>query len=429
MSSSINVAIPTIARDFSVLVDHLSWVITGFLISTAALLLPMGRWADLWGRRRTYMAGEALFFIATIAAGLAPDSFILIAARAVQGVSLAAIYVAYMPIILASQDRTRQGHILGITVANTYLGLSAGPFIGGFITEYTSWRVVFFFAAFIIAVSYAFIRPVKDEWYGNRHIGFNWLGAALSTVGIAALLIGLSTYTSLGNARPMLWTGTILLGLFLYHERHTRAAILPLEIFHNLTFSMSNMASLIHYSSTYAVSFLLSLHLQVILHISASLTGTIMLAQPIMMALLSPRAGALADKYGPRYVATTGITLTAAGLAIFALLPDISVKAIVLLLLLLGLGAALFGAPNNSAIMSSVPQTQQGTASSMLALARNFGQAASMSIVTLIFSHAISDFTNYEQALESGIHLTFTFLALLCTCGIILSWARGNKRC
>jgi MFS family permease len=426
MSSSINVAIPTIASEFDVLPDRLSWIVTAFLVSTAAVLLPMGRWADIWGRRKTYMAGELLFFAATIGGAFAPDSFLLIFFRAVQGFALAAVYVAYMPILLASQDRTQQGHVLGITVSTTYLGLSSGPFLGGLITQYTSWRLVFLFSAFIIVLSFAFMYHVREEWFGETKVPFNKVGALLSTCGIAALLIGISSYTSQTYAPILFWSGLIILGLFLHHERHTAAAILPLHIFHNMTFVMSNLTALIHYSSTYAISFLLSLYLQLIMHLSASFTGIILLSQPIMMALLSPPAGSLSDRFGPRYIATAGIALTTSGLAAFALLPELTIIQTVTVLIVLGIGAALFGAPNNSAIMSSVDDAHQGTASSMLALARNFGQAASMAMVTLLLTRTVSIMDDYTAAINSGIHTAFSLLAILCCCAVLTSWIRGN---
>ena len=145
-----------------------------------------------------------------------------------------------------------------------------------------------------------------------------------------------------------------------------------------------------------------------------------------MMALLSPRAGTLSDKFGTRNVATAGIAMTAVGLIFLALFPDITIVSTIMVLILLGIGAALFGAPNNSAIMSAVPDEQQGTAASMLALARNFGQAASMALVTLILSHVIGSMASYEAAITQGIHITFIILSVLCCCAVVTSWVRGK---
>lgn len=428
MSSSVNVAIPAIAAGFGVLADTLSWIVTAFLIGTAAILLPLGKLSDLWGQRRTYTAGVLSFGIVTIAAGCAPSLFWLIFLRALQGLTLAAIYVSYMPILLASNDTSHQGRVIGTAVSMTYLGLSLGPFIGGFITQYAGWRFIFFLAAAIIAASYAAIEPVREEWYGSRTTFFNKTSSLLCASGITSFLYGLSTYTSGGAARPLLWAGLILIAAFIWHEYRTFHPMLPLYLFRNLTFAMSNLASLIQYSATYAISFLLSLYLQILLHLDAATTGLILLAQPIIMASLSIKTGTLADKYDPRYLASLGMACTTMSLAAFACLPDVTIEETLLLLVLTGLGAAFFGAPNNSAIMGSVPPQHHGTASSMLALSRMLGQAVSMAVVTLIFTHLTSLVTPYEAALRSSLHLSFIILAITCFFGILASLARGKGK-
>ena len=188
--------------------------------------------------------------------------------------------------------------------------------------------------------------------------------------GIVLFLWGLSAYAE--TSLP-LWAGLLLLLAFILHESRSYHPLLPLYIFRSVSFSMSNLAAFIQYSATYALSFLLSLYLQVLTGLSPAVSGLILLVQPIIMALLSPKAGALSDAYGPMPIATAGLALTTLGLACFAVCPDASVAAVAAFLVLIGTGSALFGAPNNSAIMSSVKPAYHGVASSMLALARNLG--------------------------------------------------------
>lgn len=423
LSTSLTIAMPIMAGEFAVPPDQMSWVVTAFLITTAAALLPLGKVSDIHGRRRTYAAALTGFGISAAAAALTPSLAILIGLNMLQGIFLAAIYVSYMPLLLATTDESRQGRVLGVAVSMTYLGMSLGPVIGGIITQFIGWRFIFGLSAGGIAISYALIRPVRQEWYAHGSPFVNIVSSALSTAGIVLFLCGLSLYA---ENQLLLWLGLLFLVLFLFHESRSYHPLLPLYIFRNLTFTMSNLASLIQYSATYAVSFLLSLYLQIIAGLPPATSGLILLAQPVIMAVLSPKAGELSDRYGPRYIASAGLALTTAGLTCFALQPRLSIPAAVFFLLLIGLGAALFGAPNNSAIMSSVKPAYHGTAASMLALARNLGQAVSMAAVTLILTQHTLTVTPYEEAVHSALQVSFSLLAILCFLAVFASLVRGR---
>ena len=352
LSTAVNIAIPVMSHEFGLTPDKLSWVVTAFLIPTAACLLPMGKVSDIYGRRKTYAAALLAFALTTAAAALATTLPVLVAIRALQGIALSAVYVSYMPLLLATTDEDRQGRILGICVGLTYLGLSLGPVAGGLLTEYAGWRSIFLLSAAMASAAYLFIRPVRQEWYANGAPFVNAVSSALSMAGIVLFLWGLSAYAE--TSLP-LWAGLLLLLAFILHESRSYHPLLPLYIFRSVSFSMSNLAAFIQYSATYAMSFLLSLYLQVLTGLSPAVSGLILLVQPIIMALLSPKAGALSDAYGPMPIATAGLALTTLGLACFAVCPDASVAAVAAFLVLIGTGSALFGAPNNSAIMSCWP--------------------------------------------------------------------------
>lgn len=155
------------AGQFGVTPDRMSWVVTIFLMTTAAFLLPLGKVSDVHGRRRTYSLSLIVFAMATAAAAFAQTLTMLIALRAIQGIALSGVYVSYMPLLLATTDEAHQGHILGRAVALTYLGLSLGPVIGGALTQFVGWRCIFLLSALAIVISYAFIHPIKEEWYAN----------------------------------------------------------------------------------------------------------------------------------------------------------------------------------------------------------------------------------------------------------------------
>jgi MFS family permease len=426
MASSINVAIPTMASEFAMPATQLSWIITVFLLSTAATLLPCGKVSDTLGRRRSFMIGVVAFAIFTLGAACSPTVFLLTGFCAFQGVALSLVFASYLPLLLESHP-SEQGKVIGISSASTYLGLSAGPFIGGILTQYVSWRAVFFFSFFALCFAYICMASIQEEWFGEQETMFDWAGSLLSMPAIVCTIYGLSVFNSILVGKYMFFTGLALIIVFLWHEKQISYPIVPLSLFHNLSFSMSNLASLAHYSATYAITFLLSFQLQLVLHLNAASTGFILLIHPITMSICSTRAGSLADRHEPRYIASMGMALTASCLFLFAFLPNISIALTILLLIFLGIGAALFVTPNTSAILTAAPEKQHSIASSVLALMRILGQAISMAVVSLIFAHTTMYLSNYEQAITQGVHWSFIILSFTCFIGIFASLARGSS--
>lgn len=417
LSTALTISLPQIGIDFLVEPKSVSWVLSSYLISTTALLLPMGKWADLKGRRKVYERALLVLFASTIGGTFVPDFYGLVACRIIQGASLAAIYVTYMPLLLTTTDDAHRGQTLGVAVALTYLGLSIGPAVGGFLTEHLGWRAIFFISAIPVLFSWLPIRALQEEWYGEEAPFVNIVSASLCISAIGLFLYGLSSYVSHPYA---LWTGMALFILFLIHEGYSRHPLLPLRIFLNISFTLSNVAALLQYSATYAISFLLSLYLQLSLFLSPAQAGLILLAQPIMMALLSRRSGMWADRMGPHKIASVGMAITAVALLGFSFFGVSSIEGVIPFLLLTGIGSALFGAPNNTAVMGAVEEAQHGMASSILALVRHFGQALSMAIVTIVFSIIARTDVPYATLLAEGIRDCFIIMGLCCIVGIVL---------
>ena len=420
LSTAMTIAIPMMAAEFAVLPNTLSRIITIFLIVAAAFLLPFGKVSDIYGHRRVYTTALAAFGLSTGAAMFVPSLTWLVVCYVCQGLALAAIYVSYMPLLLTTTTAEHQGKRLGTAVALTYCGLTCGPVIGGMLTQFAGWRCIFGVTFLLIFASFLFIRPIKEEWYAKGAPFVNLVSSALVIPGIILCLYGLSINS------PLLWLGLIFLGAFMIHESKSYHPLLPLYIFRNLTFSMSNLASFIQYSATYAVSFLVSLYGQLVLGLSPAEAGLLLLVQPLLMALFSTKAGDISDRYGSRYIASLGLLLTTLGLSLFAYTVTPSLILTVAILCIIGLGSALFGAPNNSAIMGSVKPAYHGLASSMLALARNLGQAISMALVTLILTQQTTLVSPYAAALTATLQQSFTLFAILCFVAIFASLTRGK---
>lgn len=431
MGSSINIAIPSMAEEFQLPVEQLSWVVTAYLLGSASALLPFGKLADIIGRKRLYRIGIAAIIITTTGSGLAPSMDILVLFRLLQGVSLAMIFSTGMAMLVSSHKPEERGKVIGYSSAAVYIGLSLGPVIGGMITQYFGWRLIFFLTAAGLVLSFAAVSKVSDEWYGDRQEKLDYFGSLLYCAASSMVLYGLSAYAEHPMVKYIFLGGVILFGIFLLEQRRVSNPLLEMDLFHNTIFAMSNLAAMIHYSSTFALGFLLSLYLQLIRGFDASTAGLFLLLQPSMMALLSPKAGALSDRLQPRLVATSGMAMTAIGLAAFSFLTAVSpIWQIAVNLLFIGIGFAFFSSPNSNAIMGAVEPRQYGVAASVLSVMRLSGQAISMAIVTVLLSVYTVDAMSpeYLPSLLAAFHKIFQVLAVSCALGVAASLARGKRK-
>jgi EmrB/QacA subfamily drug resistance transporter len=430
--SSVNIALPEIEKSFNLNAVQLSWVVTSFLLSSAMFLLPAGRWSDIAGVRNFYKSGIIIFTLSSVASGFAPSGVWLIAFRFIQGLGAALTSTTGPAILVSAFLPQHRGRVLGISVASVYLGLAFGPFVGGFITQYAGWRTLFYLSSIIgiVVAIIAFRYLGKDEHIsiGKQKISFT--GTLFYMPGLFAMVYGSSQIPSL-IGWLLLSAGLIALVIFWIIESKSSFPVFETKLFtQNRLFAFSNIAALINYSATFAIVFLLSLYLQKIKALSPRDAGLILIAQPIVMAVLSPMAGRLSDKIQPRFLATTGMSICTAGLAIFAFLtPTSPIWLIVCLLVIMGLGFAMFSSPNMSTIMGSVDKSQYGLASGTSATMRVLGQITSMTIVTIFFAvlfenHAIK--TVPSNVFMLAVKWGFLSFSTICAVGIYFSFARGK---
>jgi MFS family permease len=350
----------------------------------------------------------------------------LIVFRLLQGLSLAMIFSTGMAILISGHKAQDRGKVIGYSAAATYMGLSLGPVIGGLITQYLGWRYIFFFTAAGLLVSLMAIVYVKEEWYGVKGEKLDVIGSFLYCTSSMAVLYGLSSYAVNTWAVGILGSGVLLLVLFVYEQIKSEQPLIELYLFRNTIFAMSNLAAMIHYSSTFAIGFVLSLYLQVVRGFDASTTGLILLIQPLLMAIFSPWAGALSDKIQPRFVASAGMFLTMLGLFFFTFLTQQTpIWLLGVNLILIGIGFASFSSPNSNAVMGAVEPPAYGVASSILSVMRLSGQALSMAMVTVILSLYPQTGVSVAPMLHS-FTVIFSVQAFCCACGIFVSLSRGT---
>ncbi len=433
MISAVNVALPAIQTEFSADAVMLSWVATSFLLAMAVFLVPFGKLADIYGRKKIFSRGVILFTLSSLAAVFSLSIKMLVFTRILQGIGAAMFVTTGMAIITSIFPPSRRGRAIGIYVSAVYIGLSVGPFAGGFITRYLGWRSIFaVIIPFGAASVFMTFKYLKGEWADARGETLDIRGSLLYGLSILILIYGASLLPRMAAVYLMI-AGLAGLGLFIRLELHVPYPVFEVKLFNqNRLFTFSSLAALINYSATFALTFLLSLYLQYIKGIPPQYAGSILIAQPIVMAVLSPLAGRLSDRIEPRRIASAGMTITAIGLFFLVFLgTETSNLLIVLTLAFLGFGFALFSSPNMNAIMSAVDKRYLGIASGTVATMRLLGQMVSMAVAMVVFAVFIGrepiSPSNYGAFLLS-VRISFLIFGVLCTIGILFSLLRGELR-
>jgi len=387
MYSSIGVALPIIGQEFHAGAVQLGLVTMAYTLGVSLFLLPMGRFADIHGRRRIFVTGALVMTLATVALAFAPMVELLILCRLGQGIGAAMITSTSLAILTSVFPPGQRGRAMGIVAACVYLGVSSGPLLAGFMVEYLSWRWIFYSAASIAALAFFYaLFGLRGEWADSKGERFDYFGALLYLPALFTLIVGVLEHRRLPFGYWPAAVGLVGLALFLIHESRTPQPMLPVQkIIRNKIFLFSNIATLLNYAASFAVAFFFSIYLQVALAMSPKTTGLILVVQPLIQAICAPLAGRLTERWPASKLATLGMTFCAAGIAAASFLTAHSnLWEIFPVLALMGLGFGFFAAPNNLVIMESVPQREYGMAASVIATMRTLGMLTSMTITTVL---------------------------------------------
>ncbi|MFA5033673.1 MAG: MFS transporter [bacterium] len=431
MGSSVNVALPSIGKEFGMDAILLSWVTTAYLLSAAIFLVPFGRIADIYGRKRIFSYGVLIYSIASFFSAICKTGYLLIYCRVLQGVGGAMIFGTGVAILISVFPVGERGKVLGINTASVYLGLSIGPFVGGFLVEHFGWRSLFWVNVLLGVVAFIFIIwKLKGEWAEARGERFDFTGSIIYAISLIMLMYGFSQLPS--KIGLILILCSVLGGWsFIQWEMKNKVPILSMRLFKgNPVFAFSNLAALINYSATSASGFLLSLYLQYVKGIGPQNTGLVLIAQPIIMTVFSPFTGKLSDRIEPRILSSIGMGLTCFGLLLFVFLgKETSLGFIIFSLSILGFGFAFFSSPNTNAVMSSVEKKCYGVASATLGTMRIIGQMLSMGVAMLLFAVNMGKIQITPEChllFLNSMKTAFIIFAVICFCGIFASLARGN---
>ncbi len=286
MGSSINIALPTIGDEFAMDAVLLSWVSISFILAASMFLVPFGKAADIYGRKKIFQYGMILFTLSSFLSALSPHAYFLIAIRFLQGAGGAMIFGTGIAILTSVFPSDQRGKVLGINVAAVYIGLSLGPFLGGLLTQHFGWRSVFLINIPLgLAVLVLIVWKMKGEWAEAQGEKFDIIGSLFYSMTLVAVMSGLNLLPSISGFMLLLASLAGFL-VFIKWEMKVESPVLDVRLFRDSkTFAFSNLAAFINYSATFAVSFLLSLYLQYIKELSPQEAGLILVSQPIVMRM------------------------------------------------------------------------------------------------------------------------------------------------
>jgi EmrB/QacA subfamily drug resistance transporter len=433
MMSAVGITLPVVQTELGATAVELSWVAGSYILALAAILLPVGRLADIKGRRKTFVWGTAVFIVFSLCASLAWSVSSLVALRVLQGVGAAMILSTAVAIVTEVYPRSERGRAMGVLVACVYLGLSVGPLVGGMMTNLVGWRSVFFLSLPPGLLAWVMARRIEGEWHPARGEGFDLPGSLFYALFVICFVNGLTGLAKPQQGLPLLGAAAVLGTLFVVRSRRIAHPLIDLSLFTaNRVFLLSSLATLINYAGTFAVGFLLSLYLQVVKGFSPMHAGLLLVVQPVVQSLLSPLAGTLSDRFDAGRLASLGMALCALGLwLLYGVDGATGLWEIGAILALLGLGFACFASPNMSVVMGSVEPRNYSIASSLVATMRTFGMSLSMGISAVVFGFLLQDRQVAVQTVPeflASMRIIFGLCAGLCVVGVFCSLARAAKR-
>ena len=422
----VNVALPSIQRDLDADLSELEWIVTGYALTFASLMLVGGKVADAYGRRLVFAIGIVVFTLASLGCGLATSSEMLIGARVLQGAGAALMNPATLSIIAATFPPRQRGTAIGIWAGTSAMALAIGPLVGGLITEHLEWSWIFFVNIPIgvlgLAATYLFIDESRDE----THASLDLPGLATSALGLFALTYALIEANTYGWTSPRIVgafvVSAVALVSFVVIEKRRRDAMLPLDLFRSGTYTGANLVVLLVALAMFGVFFFVSLYMQNVLGYSAVETGAAFLPMTILIILVAPIAGKTSDRIGSRGLMTAGMTLLAVQLVLLSQLgADATFWQLLPALMIGGVGMAMTMTPSAAAATRSVPVDKAGVGSAVLNSARQVGGTMGIAIMGAIMAAELGDQPSVD-AFMRGFERALLVAAGIAVVGAIVAF-------
>ena len=392
--TAVNVALPALQANLGATITDVQWVIEAYTLLYGSLILVGGSLGDQLGRKRVFLVGVYLFAVASVLCGIAPSPTLLVAARAFQGVGAALLAPGSLALVSAAFDDNERGRAIGTWSGVSAVTTAIGPVLGGWLIEHWSWRAVFFLnvplAAIVVYLSALHVDESRDP---DRSGALDWLGALLTVVGLSALVYGLLAWPALGGGHVqttgMIAVGVFALVSFVLVERRVKNPMLPLGLFKNATFSLTNVLTFLLYGALSSMLFAVPLVMIQVGHFSATATGTVLLPFTVVLFLMSRWAGGLVTRVGHRLPLTAGPAIAAAGLMLFSLLAGRSYwVSYIAPMVVLAIGMGITVAPLTTTVMTAAGRTHAGVASGVNNAVARIGGLVAIAVLGVILSRS-----------------------------------------
>jgi len=417
----VNVALPSIQRDLHAEISALEWVVNGYTLTFAVLIATGGRLGDIFGRRLMFLAGVIIFAVTSATAGIAQDPAMLIGSRAIQGIGAALMMPATLSIITHTFPAAERGRAIGIWAGVSALALSIGPVIGGFLTEYVTWRAIFLInlpvaAAAVIATIFA-VQESRDETVDRR---VDYPGVISLTAGLTAIVLALIEGNSWGWGSPqvlgLLIGGAIGLAVFAAIELRVAAPMVEFGLFRTRQFIGSNLVAFIVTFAMMGTFFFMAIYMQDILGFSALEAGVRFLPTTMVIAVIAPISGRLADRLGPATPMSAGLAVLAVSMFMFAgISPSTTYSGLLIPFILMGLGIALVMSPMSTAAMNAVSVQKSGVASGVLQMSRMVGASVGIAATGAIFQSQLGSGFDPAALATAPVQARATFVDALAS--------------
>lgn len=442
-SSVINLVMPIIKNDFQTSLSMLGWIATAYLLVVSSLLLTFGRLSDLYGQKKFYLVGFAVFVAGSVLCGLSPNLVMLIIFRVIQALGAAMLFATGPAIITNAVPPENRGKALSVTAVSVALGLCFGPVVGGFLATHLGWPSIFYINIPIGLFGFVMVYRYVPEQEKKQKTPFDVLGSVLVFFALLLLLLPLSVSGDYPLPAALfislIAAGLVMITLFILQERKRPNPMLDVSLFRNRVFASSNAAALFAYMSQFILVFLTPFYLQSLRMFTPSVSGLLYLPMPLAAMVIAPVSGSISDRFDSRILSSAGALLMACGLFMLSLLTAASpVWYIVISMATVGLGFGIFQTPNNSAIMGNVPPANRGTASGTLATMRNIGMAMGIAVSGALFSffneaaqEAFSSLGQtgtelFQNSFSYALHRTYLAAAIVALLAMTASLVKGR---
>ena len=435
-SSIVNIALPTLTKEFGPDLTHIKWIVVVYLMGITCFLLPFGLLSDQRGRKPIFQVGYLIFIIGSILCGFAESLIGLVVFRAVQAIG-AAMLMANGPAIIAGAFHSKErGAALGTLAMVVSAGMMAGPTLGGVLINQFGWRSIFFINVPIGLLGILLVQLFIQKDAPSRSVtSFDWLGALLQTIllFLFIFLFDSPQIHSLHAPFSYRWVIALLLivvfGVFLKVESSCEAPLFDLSLLKSRVFWTANLAGFLTFVSYSSVSVLMPFFLEEVLHLPIQKAGFLMSVIPVTIFIVAPISGRLSDRFGSTVLSVLGSFVGALSLMLMSglfgegLTESVSPRVIMVALGALGVAMGLFQSPNNSAIMSSVPHAKLGVASALMATVRNLGLVTGTGLSTTLFSWRFTQTKDYVLAFQT----TLVIAGFVASAAMVASFGKSRR--